>query len=89
MKRIGEIISSKRLFGIDLKKLPIIENIWIKEFSCFSKFSSIVGIERNILVIKAHNSVIANEIKIKKNSLIKEINKYFKSEIIGDIKIIL
>lgn len=87
MKSIKEIISSKRLFyGIDISNLPLLDYIWKEKFKNYSAFCEIDAIERNILVLKPANGVIKNEIYMKKDQIVREINKYFKKEFIKDIK---
>lgn len=87
MKNIKDIISSKRLFyGIDVTNLPLLDYIWKNKFSNYSSMCEIDAIERNVLVLKPHNNIIKNEIYIKKDQIVREINKHFKKKFIKDIK---
>ncbi|MGC9070984.1 MAG: DciA family protein [Elusimicrobiales bacterium] len=89
MKSIREIISSRRfLGGVDILNLMMLDYIWKKDFSDFSSMCEIYSVEKNILILKAKNSVFMNEIKIRKESLTNELNKYFRRKFIKDIKVI-
>ena len=87
MKSIKEIVLSKRfLCGIDVTNLPLLDYIWREKFRNYSSMCDIDSIHKNVLVLRPHNNVVKNEIFIKKDQIITEINKHFKRRFIKDIK---
>ncbi len=89
MKSVREIIFSRKfLGGVDISNLMLIDHLWKKEFSEFSSVCDIYAIEKDILILKVKNSVFMNEVRNRKDFLVREINKYFKNRFIRDIRII-
>ena len=89
MKSVGEIISSPgALFGINPQNLIILRRAWDAEMLSFSRFFYLEGIEKNTVVVKAINSSAANEVCLRKNEILRSLNKYFKSKWLKDIKVV-
>jgi hypothetical protein len=83
---LSEIVNRKFYKNIDLNKLFMVEYVWNNEVKEYSKYCKIFAVEKRNLVLKAKNSVIKNEIFIKKDDILKKINKHFKTRFIRDIK---
>lgn len=84
---VKDIFESRKMFkGLDLNKLFIIDYVWNNEMKEYSKYCDIFALDRRCLVLKVKNSIIKNEIFIKKDDILKKINKHFKSGFIKDIK---
>ena len=89
MKNIREILSSRRVFGgIKIENLMILDCVWKKEMKDFSSYCDVHSIEGRILFVKVASSVVRNEMYIKKDEIIKRINKHFNYNFIKDIKFI-
>ena len=87
--KISEVLNYRNILGgINPHNLMILKNIWDKELKGLSDYCELYSIEKDKIVLKARNSVIANEIIIRKDSILKDLNKYFKSKWIKDIKIV-
>ena len=89
MKSVREIISSYKLFGgIRVENLMILNYVWKNEMKEFSSYCTIDSIDGRTLVLKVDNSVIKNELLIRKSEIIKKINKHFKTGFIKDIRFV-
>jgi len=89
MKSAREILSSYKVFnGIRLENLMILNSVWKEEMKEFSDYCEIDSIDKKTLVLKVKNSVIKNELFMRKDEILKKINKHFKSPFIKDIKLI-
>lgn len=84
----SEIMVSRRIFGgLNPHNLLILQKVWQKELKSLSSHCSLMGVEKNKIILKPSNSVIANEILIRKDEILRDLNKYFKSKWIKDIRI--
>jgi len=89
MKSAREILSSYKIFnGVKIENLMILNSIWNQELKEFSNYCDIHSMEGNTLVLKTKNSVIKNEMFIRKDEIIRKINSYFKSRFVKNIKFI-
>ncbi|MEW5950334.1 MAG: DciA family protein [Elusimicrobiota bacterium] len=89
MKSLADIVSSRgSFFGINFSNLPILSAAWEREYGGLSKHFTLEGIEKNSIIVKASGSCAANEIKIRKNEIIRTLNKYFKNKWIKDVKVV-
>jgi hypothetical protein len=89
MKSVREILSSYKIFnGIRLENLMILNSVWKEEMKEFSDYCEIDSIDKRALVLRVKNSVIKNELFMRKDEILKKINKHFKSPFIKDIKLI-
>ena len=89
MKSAREILSSYKVFnGIRLENLMILNSVWKEEMKEFSDYCEIDSIDKKTLVLKVKNSVIKNELFMRKDEILKKINKHFNSPFIKDIKLI-
>jgi len=87
--KVSDILSYRNILGgINPNNLMILQNIWEKEFKGINEYCELYGIEKNKIILKTKNSVIANEINIRKDSILKDLNKHFRTKWIKDIKII-
>jgi len=89
MKSAREILSSYKIFnGIKLENLMILNSVWKEEMKEFLDYCEIDSIDKKTLVLRVKNSVIKNELFMRKDEILKKINKHFKSPFIKDIKLI-
>ncbi|MBP7796235.1 MAG: DUF721 domain-containing protein [Elusimicrobiales bacterium] len=66
----------------------ILNSVWKNEMKEYSLYCDIFSIEKKTLVLKIKNPVVKNEIYIKKDIILRKINKYFNSNFIKDIKFV-
>lgn len=89
MKNIKEILLSSKIFnGITVENLMVLDYVWKNDMKEFSSFCDIYSIEKKTLVLKTKNPIIKKEFFIKKDMILKNINKYFKNRFIKDIRFI-
>ncbi|MEF3280711.1 MAG: DUF721 domain-containing protein [Elusimicrobiota bacterium] len=89
MNSIKEILASYKIFGgVSVEKLMILNHIWKEDLKKYSSFCDIYSIEKKTLILKVKNPVLKNDLYMKKDFIIKEINSFFKSKFIKDIKFI-
>lgn len=86
---ISEVINSRKVFGgVNPFNIVILNNVWNREFKSLSAYCKLYGVDKDIVLLKPSNSTIANEILIRKDEILKDLNKYFKSKWLKDIKIV-
>lgn len=89
MKSVGEIISSPgAFFGINPNNLLILASAWDREMSGFKKYFYLEGVEKDAVVVKAVNSSAASEVRLRKNEILRTLNKYFKRKWLKDVKVV-
>jgi hypothetical protein len=89
MKSVREILSSYKIFnGIRLENLMILNSVWKEEMKEFLDYCEIDSIDKRTLILRVKNSVIKNELFMRKDEILKKINKHFNSPFIKDIKLI-
>jgi hypothetical protein len=88
-KSLKEIITDHKIFGgLNISNLMILNSVWKNEMKEYSLYCDIFSIEKKTLVLKIKNPVVKNEIYIKKDIILRKINKYFNSNFIKDIKFV-
>ena len=88
-KSLKEIITDHKVFGgLNINNLMILNSVWKNEMKEYSLYCDIFSIEKKTLVLKIKNPVVKNEIYIKKDIILRKINKYFNSNFIKDIKFV-
>jgi len=88
-KSLKEIITDHKVFGgLNINNLMILNSVWKDEMKEYSIYCDIFSIEKKTLVLKIKNPIIKSEIYIKKDIILKKINKHFNSNFIKDIKFV-
>ncbi len=89
MKSVKEILLSYTVFnGIKIENLMILKKAWEEEMKPFLNMCELYSYEKKNLFVKVKNPVIKNEIFLRKDDILKRLNKYFKSKFIKDIKFV-
>lgn len=85
----SSIISSRGLFGgIKPENLVILKAVWEKEMEGFKKYCELEGVEKNFITVKAVNSVVASELFLRRDEIVRSLNKHFRSKWIKGLRII-
>lgn len=88
IKSLSEILSSEREFSNFRKSIK--ENDIVIMFNdIFPEFTKVVkpsNVHKKILYLTVENSVLRNELHLRKKQMIEKINKHFNQQIINDIK---
>jgi len=83
--RAEEIISIlKKQLGLD-ETFFIVEKIWKKEVGI--DYVTIIGYKNGVIFTQTPSSVASYELTVRKNEIIKNLNQYFGSKKIKNIKI--
>ena len=70
----SSLIASRSLFGgIKPENLVILKTVWEKEMSGFAKYCELEGVEKNFVVVKAANSVVASELFLRRDEILKNV----------------
>lgn len=81
-------ITTYRCFkGFNIDRLLILESVWKKEMGSLCDHCVLLGVAKNAITVKTDSSVVANEITLKSRSIIKNLNKYFRSPWIKFLKV--
>ena len=84
----SSLIASRSLFGgIKPENLVILKTVWEKEMSGFAKYCELEGVEKNFEVVKAANSVVASELFLRRDEILKNLNKHFRARWIKGLRI--
>lgn len=70
-----------------LNRLHILEYAWKKGVGNKSKFWVLYAVQGDTLFVRVRSAVAKAELNVRKNMILKELNKYFKKPWIKDIKI--
>ncbi len=89
MKCVADILDSPgALFGIKPQNLMILRQAWDAEMSSFKRFFYLDGVEKNAVIVRAVNSSAAAEVRLRKNEIIRSLNKYFRNKWIKEVKVV-
>ncbi|WP_428897187.1 Protein of unknown function (DUF721) [Parelusimicrobium proximum] len=68
-----------------LNRLMVLGNVWDKIVGVKGKFWVLKGVDRTRIVVEVTNASARHELKIRKDSLLREINKHFDTPWLTDI----
>ena len=72
--------------GAQPDRLAILDTVWEREVGHFSKYWKLNAVKKGILFVTTSSPVAAQELQLRAPSLLRELNKYFKSAWIKAIK---
>ena len=72
--------------GTTTDRLVILDAVWEKEAGGFSKHWKLSGVKRGVLYVAPSSPAAAQELQLRGPSLIRSLNKYFKSAWIKSIR---
>lgn len=88
MIRVGKVIhKTLGKTGVFSEKISILNTIWEKEIGSLHRFWNLRGIKNRILYVKTTTSSASHELHMRKNEVIRRINKHFRGEWIKGIRI--
>jgi len=67
--------------------LLMLENVWDRELGRMSQFARISAIEKACLVVEADSSAVMQEISLRRQELVRKINKHFPVPFIQHITV--
>ncbi len=72
--------------GAQGDRLAILDAVWEKEAGHYVKYWKLDAIRKGVLYIRVSSPVAAQELQLRGPSLLRALNKYFKSDWIKAIK---
>ena len=72
--------------GAQGDRLAILDAVWEKEAGHYAKYWKLDAVRKGVLYIRASSPVAAQELQLRGPSLLRALNKYFKSGWIKAIK---
>lgn len=72
--------------GAQPDRLVILDSVWEREAGHYSKHWTLNAVRRGVLYIKTSSPAAAQELQLRGPSLLKSLNKYFKTAWIKAIK---
>lgn len=69
------------------EKITILNNVWEKELGGLHRFWILRGIKNRVIYVKATTSAASHELHMRKNEVVKRINKHFRGDWIKGIRI--
>jgi len=77
--KAGDICSSYKLLGVSgLDRLAILDAVWKKEMGRLGEHCVLLGVDRDVILVKPISAVAASELSLRSSMLVKGLNKYFK-----------
>ncbi|MBI4657097.1 MAG: DUF721 domain-containing protein [Elusimicrobia bacterium] len=86
--RLGDAKTAWKSFsGINLERLPLMESVWSKEIGILKDHCRLLGIKKNVIIVKTDSAAVSNELALRSRQIIKSLNKYFIRPWIKSIRV--
>ncbi len=84
----NEIRGNFNRLNSQINRLLLLEKIWVKVVGSKSKFWQLDAVQKNTIFVKVKVVTARQELLLNKETIIKELNKYFQRAWIKEISII-
>ncbi|MBR3631862.1 MAG: DUF721 domain-containing protein [Elusimicrobiaceae bacterium] len=87
-KKPAELNGKFNRLNNQLNRLMVLDHVWNKLIGTKQRFWKLKAVKGNVLYVAVQLAVAKNELTVKKETLINELNKYFDKPWIKKIEIV-